>query len=435
MNRLYAVESTPTLTGAKADHRLPHARVRRRGLRAAARRGASASASARRRRRRRARRPWIAAVAKDLQAHRGTLARRRRRVPAGGRARARARDEPGARQRRRDGDLRRRRSKPRRQDQAASLADLATAMDAGQVELLVILGGNPVFTRAGGPEVRRAAGEGRRSPSTTASTSTRPRDLCHWNVADTHPLETWGDARAYDGTVTLIQPLIAPLYDGRSAHEVAQHARRPVRPHAARDRQGLLDARVRRRERLDVPRRGRQAFTNADSSGSTRCTTGSSAARRSRTAVRRRRSRRRRARAAAGAAAAHRGGSAPQPAAPRRRQRREPAAATRPPRLRAAAPRRRRPPPSGAAPAPRGGLEIIFRPDPDRLGRPLRQQRLAAGTAQAADEGHVGRHGLDQPAARRASTACATATSSSCATAATRRGCRSSVSRPPARSR
>ena len=45
-------------------------------------------------------------------------------------------------------------------------------------------------------------------------------ELAHWNIPDTHPLETWGDPRAYDGTVTLMQPLIAPLYDAHSAHEV-----------------------------------------------------------------------------------------------------------------------------------------------------------------------------------------------------------------------
>ena len=45
-------------------------------------------------------------------------------------------------------------------------------------------------------------------------------ELAHWNIPDTHPLETWGDRRAYDGTVTLMQPLIAPLYDSHSAHEL-----------------------------------------------------------------------------------------------------------------------------------------------------------------------------------------------------------------------
>ena len=44
--------------------------------------------------------------------------------------------------------------------------------------------------------------------------------LCHWNLPDAHALESWGDARAYDGTVTVMQPLIAPLYEGRAIHEV-----------------------------------------------------------------------------------------------------------------------------------------------------------------------------------------------------------------------
>ena len=43
---------------------------------------------------------------------------------------------------------------------------------------------------------------------------------CHWNLPEAHALESWGDARAYDGTVTVMQPLIAPLYEGRSLQEV-----------------------------------------------------------------------------------------------------------------------------------------------------------------------------------------------------------------------
>ncbi len=44
--------------------------------------------------------------------------------------------------------------------------------------------------------------------------------MCQWHVPAAHSLETWGDARAYDGTVTIQQPLIAPLYFGRSVHEL-----------------------------------------------------------------------------------------------------------------------------------------------------------------------------------------------------------------------
>ena len=43
-------------------------------------------------------------------------------------------------------------------------------------------------------------------------------ELCHWHVPEAHYLESWGDARAFDGTVSLMQPLIAPLYDGQHGH-------------------------------------------------------------------------------------------------------------------------------------------------------------------------------------------------------------------------
>jgi molybdopterin-containing oxidoreductase family iron-sulfur binding subunit len=43
---------------------------------------------------------------------------------------------------------------------------------------------------------------------------------CHWHIPELHWLESWSDGRAYDGTVSVIQPLIAPLYGGKSAHDV-----------------------------------------------------------------------------------------------------------------------------------------------------------------------------------------------------------------------
>ena len=43
---------------------------------------------------------------------------------------------------------------------------------------------------------------------------------CHWNLPEAHAFESWSDARAYDGTVTVMQPLIAPLYDGKTVCEV-----------------------------------------------------------------------------------------------------------------------------------------------------------------------------------------------------------------------
>ena len=46
--------------------------------------------------------------------------------------------------------------------------------------------------------------------------------LCTWHLPATHELESWSDARAYDGTVSIIQPLIAPLFNGVSPHEVLE---------------------------------------------------------------------------------------------------------------------------------------------------------------------------------------------------------------------
>src|SRR6185436_14908207 len=45
-------------------------------------------------------------------------------------------------------------------------------------------------------------------------------EWCHWHVPAAHYLESWGDTRSYDGTVSIIQPLIQPLYEGKTAYEL-----------------------------------------------------------------------------------------------------------------------------------------------------------------------------------------------------------------------
>jgi molybdopterin-containing oxidoreductase family iron-sulfur binding subunit len=110
-------------------------------------------------------------------------------------------------------------------DQTASLRDLAAAMDAGQVQVLVVLGGNPVYDAPADLEfARRMEKVPLRIHHGLYEDETAER--CHWHVPAAHPLEAWSDARAFDGTVTIVQPLIAPLYAGcKSAHEVWPRSR------------------------------------------------------------------------------------------------------------------------------------------------------------------------------------------------------------------
>jgi molybdopterin-containing oxidoreductase family iron-sulfur binding subunit len=108
-------------------------------------------------------------------------------------------------------------------DQVAEIGALAREMERGQVEILLILGGNPVFNAPADLEFgeRLAAMGGKHQRRIHLGLyQDETAVLCDWHIPEAHYLESWGDARAYDGTATIIQPLIAPLYGGRSAHEV-----------------------------------------------------------------------------------------------------------------------------------------------------------------------------------------------------------------------
>lgn len=104
-------------------------------------------------------------------------------------------------------------------DEIASLAELVRDMRDGTVETLLILGGNPVYDAPADlnfldalKRVKLRAHVGLYSNETAA--------WCHWHVPEAHYLESWSDARAYDGTASIIQPLIMPLYGGKTPHEV-----------------------------------------------------------------------------------------------------------------------------------------------------------------------------------------------------------------------
>jgi molybdopterin-containing oxidoreductase family iron-sulfur binding subunit len=217
MNRLYVVESSPTLTGAKAEHRLP---LRASEILGFARQLAAAvgAVGAQAGSQNPAIDKWVAAVGKDLQQHRGSSV-----VVAGdfqppalhalayamnqslGNIGATVTYGPAI--------------EPQPVDQHASLVELSGAMEAGRVHLLLILGNNPVFTAPADVKfAERLTKVGIVVYHSLYQDETS--ELAHWNIPDVHPLESWGDPRAYDGTVTLMQPLIDPLYDGHSAHEL-----------------------------------------------------------------------------------------------------------------------------------------------------------------------------------------------------------------------
>jgi MoCo/4Fe-4S cofactor protein with predicted Tat translocation signal len=105
-------------------------------------------------------------------------------------------------------------------DQRQSLQELITDLDAGRVELLVIIGGNPVYTTPVDLKLDFERLKKAKLRVHLSEYKDETSELCHWHVPAAHYLESWGDARAYDGTVTIIQPLIEPLYEGKTPHEL-----------------------------------------------------------------------------------------------------------------------------------------------------------------------------------------------------------------------
>jgi len=219
LNRLYVVESTPSITGTTADHRLPlkpseiesFARNLARGLGVAVEPGNEPGVSP-------ALTKWSAAVILDLQRHRGTSL-----VVAGdeqppvvhalAHAMNAALGNTGATVVYTDP------VEANPVDHIGSLRELVRDMEAGVVDLLVIIGGNPVFTAPADQHFgERLSKVGMRVHLGLYFDETSA--LCHWHLPATHYLESWSDVRAYDGTATIMQPLIAPLYNGRSAHEL-----------------------------------------------------------------------------------------------------------------------------------------------------------------------------------------------------------------------
>jgi MoCo/4Fe-4S cofactor protein with predicted Tat translocation signal len=105
-------------------------------------------------------------------------------------------------------------------NQMDSLKDLVADMNGGKVDLLIVLGGNPAYDAPADLNFAEALKSGKTPLRVHFGLyQNETAELCQWHVNATHELEAWGDARAYDGTVSIIQPLIAPLYNGKNALE------------------------------------------------------------------------------------------------------------------------------------------------------------------------------------------------------------------------
>ena len=214
MSRLYAVECTPSNTGAMADHRLPlraseietFTRTLALAVRGVTEAGGGLPYAA-----------WLGALARDLLRHGGRSVA----IPGdyqspgvhlwahvvnyalGNVGSTVIYTDPVE-------------AEP--VDQTASLRELVADMDAGRAEWLIILGGNPVYnTPADLAFGERLLKVPMRMHLSLYQDETSA--LCQWHIPEAHYLEAWSDTRALDGTASIVQPLIAPLYNGKSAHE------------------------------------------------------------------------------------------------------------------------------------------------------------------------------------------------------------------------
>jgi Fe-S-cluster-containing dehydrogenase component len=212
MNRLYAVESMPGVTGAAADHRVP---MRAADVEAFAQAvaalidGRSSGEAAT---------PFARAVAEDLKAHRGTgLVLAGDGQPPAVHALAHAMNAALGNAGQTVVQIDPVPARP--EMQAESLKALVADMEAGSVETLVILGGNPVYTAPADVPFAGALKKVKLKAHLSESED-ETSALCQWHIPEAHFLESWSDGRAFDGTASIVQPLIAPLYGGKSAHEV-----------------------------------------------------------------------------------------------------------------------------------------------------------------------------------------------------------------------
>ena len=105
--------------------------------------------------------------------------------------------------------------------QGQDIVTLVNDMKAGKVDWLLILNANPVYTAPVDLHFDQAMNNVKHTVH-LGSHFNETAVVAEWHINGTHFLENWSDTRAYDGTATVIQPMIDPLYGGKSAHDVIQ---------------------------------------------------------------------------------------------------------------------------------------------------------------------------------------------------------------------
>jgi len=105
--------------------------------------------------------------------------------------------------------------------QGDDIKTLVADMQAGKVDWLVILNANPVYNCPADLNFEQAMGR----VNTIVHLGSHVDETAlgaHWHINNAHYLESWSDARAYDGTVSVVQPMIDPLYGGKTTQEIIQ---------------------------------------------------------------------------------------------------------------------------------------------------------------------------------------------------------------------
>ncbi len=211
MNRLYVAESTPSITGAQADHRIPMKTAEVEGFTRALASAVGVSGVSGEAPGEMAK--FVSAIAADLQANRGRVlvcagAHQPPAVHALAHAMTATLGSTGA-----TGTISYHAPiEGNAKLHGAALSEMVADMNAGRVQAVMILGSNPVYST---PADLKFADALRKVPLKIhhGMYEDETSVLCDWHVPETHYLEAWGDVRSVEGTTSIVQPLVQPLYE------------------------------------------------------------------------------------------------------------------------------------------------------------------------------------------------------------------------------